>query len=617
MATAIAGRVHVDPCRTVGQNDGPGMLTRLMRRHDATEQWRGGGAFLVQVGAVHGRLQGGGLRIVADVRLDDRDVLASAIGCDAALSDAALVLAAYQKWGIDGVGRLSGDFAFAIWDETDRTLVCARDLFGIAPFYYRHDGTGLAFSSQLSAVWQPGDQLDADNIAAYLHGFADSVDETAFLPVRRLPAGCWLRWRAGKCTTGRHSALAAETLPVAENYALGLRERFLAAVDARSGKTPGLGAMLSGGLDSSSIVSAVAARGHSGLQTFSFRYQQASPYDEADYASTVIEKYPATPHHIPLDDLAPLDGWVELARGPTDLLFAPGLPKIHRLLVAARQSGVRVVLDGHGGDEVISHGFGRLNELARQRRWRTLYRELRGLSALTDQSTPRMFLTYFTRQGLSARLRKALVERRPSRGMRGRSLLNRDLVLATDVEARAEAWQEAYRRASRREDTLHLWNVTSPAVARGFESLRVAADRAGVELRFPFYDRRVVAYALAVPETEKLKNGFTRYVMREAMEGILPDKVRWRRTKIDFGGELADGIAQHHGSWLRDVLSTGSGLEDYVDLAAARALLGRLQDNPRSVGGTDVFSLWRVAFLAIWLRELAEMSSHAREQVLA
>ena len=148
-------------------------------------------------------------------------------------------------------------------------------------------------------------------------------------------------------------------------------------------------------------------------------------------------------------------------------------------------------------------------------------------------------------------------------------------------------------------------------MAGAFEALRRVADAAGVAVRFPFYDRRLVAYALAVPAAEKLKNGWTRHVMRAAMDGILPERVRWRPTKADFSAELAGGMARHHASLLSDMLRNSGPLAGIVDLRSARHRLDLLLTNPRATPTSDVLLLWRMAFLAAWLNNRAKRRESA------
>jgi asparagine synthase (glutamine-hydrolysing) len=110
-----------------------------------------------------------------------------------------------------------------------------------------------------------------------------------------------------------------------------------------------------------------------------------------------------------------------------------------------------------------------------------------------------------------------------------------------------------------------------------------------------------VTYALAIPDHEKLKDGWPRSVLRRAMEGILPEKVQWRRSKIDFGSELAGGLARHHADLLHEVFRSDAAVGEYVNLTAARGQVQALMAAPDAANGLDLFAIWRVVFLALWL----------------
>lgn len=607
---AIAGLINGDPDRSVERSAVEAMLQRLVVYPERSMGlWTAGAVHLSCADPPSAELRDiERLKIVADVRLDDRPALASALGLDATwVSDVELIRHAYEKWGYDCPRHLTGDFAFAIWDEARRQLFCARDQLGVRPFHYRCDREGFAFASRLNTIARPGDRFSKSRIAGYLAGIDDSHEETIFDNIHRLPMGHWLAWSPGQLRIERYFGLTAEAVAPNEDFVQGFRQRFLAAVDDRSLGATDVGAMLSGGLDSSSIVSAVAhrqGRNAPPLRTFSFSYPPASPYDESEYGTAVLEKYRLTPAFVDMDDVAPLDGLADLADGMDDLFFAPGLPKIARLLASARKSGVRIMLDGHGGDEVVSLGFGRLAELARERRWATLYRELRGVSAVSGESAVGLLLQFYLGQGLIARARKWVGRRAGSpSGDAGRasSLLDPALVRETDLDERITQWSTGYRRAVGSEAALHHWNMSSAAVARAFETLHRAGDQVGVELRFPFYDRRLVTYALAIPDREKLRDGWPRSVLRRAMAGILPAKVQWRRGKVDFGPELAAGLVRHHGDLLREVLRDDAAVGEYVDLSMARRHVKALLVAPGAANPLDLFALWRVVFLALWL----------------
>lgn len=556
------------------------------------------------------------LRIAADVRLDDRVALAAALGADPhRRTDADLLLLAYGKWGEACLDRLFGDFAFIIWDGAAGTLFGARDHFGVAPFFYRDKGTGMAVASRLADITDHADLVEASGAQLFVMGIEDDPAATILKGVQKLPAGHKLRWTAGRLTTSPYWRCEPLPLPAGEDFAQGFRERLVAAVDDRMGGRHPVGAMLSGGLDSSSIVSiAATALGsrRSALQTFSFAYPHGSPFDERSYVESVLTAHSPSPHFVDMTQVKPLSGVAPLLDGRNDLFFAPGAAKIMLLLQRAAAEGVVTMLDGHGGDEVASHGFGRLADLARTGRWLSLLRELMGVSRIFGESPWSLFAGYYVDHGRGGRTLRRLFDRGQSAKAAGplspMSFLNGDKAAGSGLAERLSRWRDTLSAAQASELGRHRWSVTWPGVAKGFETLRRMADSAGLSLRFPFYDRRLVSYALAVPDSEKLRNGWSRAVLRTAMTGLLPDRVRLRPSKIDFRGELAAGLAGEGRDELQALLAPAAPVGDYVDLGVARRLAEDLVAAPQAVGGADLFALWRIVVLARWLERRAALA---------
>lgn|GEM_PF-588306 len=501
-------------------------------------------------------------RVVADIRLDNRPELGRALGLRdvTAVSDVDLLLLSYARWGEACCSRLIGDFAFAIWDAAAQTLFCGRDQLGVRPFYYcRRDGL-LLFGSEVSGIIDD-EPLNEARIVGFILGTADDASSTAFEGISRLPPGSWLRLMGDQLHIARYWAPEAEERVEPVDAVEEFREAFIEAVDARTRDAGALGAMLSGGLDSSSIVSVAAGRGEP-LPTYSFGYPRTPELDERRFIDAVIETHKVQPTFVDFDDLAPLRGIGGLADGKSDLFFGPGLPKMSMLFAAAHRQGGRVLLDGHGGDEVVSHGYGRLRELAQDGRWLALYRALRGVSGTFGENPNALFVRYVA---VFSPLRRILRQRAPQPEAAAGPLgfLNPDLTQRAGATERYRATQERQRLAGRSERTQQLWNVASPAVADGFEALDRAASRAGVELRFPFFDLRLVSLMLAVPASQKLRDGWPRSILRRGMDGILPPKgaVAARQDRLrpgDFAGagQASPGGARRGGcrpQWRGDV----------------------------------------------------------------
>jgi asparagine synthase (glutamine-hydrolysing) len=607
--TGLAGAVALDRDRAVPREIAARLAGSIRHRGMARQSdWSEGNAWL-------GHADGGttthrganlgtnsdGARVVADIRLDNRVELGRALGLRdlMAVSDVDLLLLSYGRWGEHCCSRLIGDFAFAIWDGSTQTLFCGRDQLGVRPFYYcRRDGM-LLFGSEVSGIVD-GAPLNEERIAGFILGLADDASSTAFSGVSRLPPGSWLRLADGQLCIERYWAPEAEDRVEPVDAVGEFRAAFIGAVEARADGVEALGAMLSGGLDSSSIVS-VAAGGPAPLQTYSFSYPKTPGLSERCFIDAVTGRHDVRPTFIDFDDLAPLRGMSGLADGRSDLFFGPGLPKMSMLFAAAHAQGSRVLLDGHGGDEVVSHGYGRLRELAQEGHWLALYRALRGVSGTFGENPNALFMRYLL---TFSPLRRLVRQRRatPAMGAGDLDFLNPELARRTGVTERYRAWQERQRLAGRSERSQQLWNVAAPGVAESFEALDRAASRAGVELRFPFFDLRLVSLMLAVPASQKLRDGWSRSILRRGMDGILPPKVQWRRDKIDFSSEISRGLVRHHRAELEAVMADDDGVGAYFDLGRLRQSVSALLAAPDRTAGPELFMIWRSLMLMHWLR---------------
>lgn len=616
--SGIAGVILADRQRPVPLEQVETLAHAIRRRGpDGATSWLGGRVYLCHAhrdttGFRENNFDEADVRfaVLGDIRLDNRGELASELGIAdlRSASDTALVLQAYARWAESCCERLLGDFAFAIWDKANETLFCARDRAGVKPLFYAPHADRFLFSSELSGIVPPGAKFEDARMASFLMGFAVDSAFTAFHGINRLPPGHSLTLSKGKLAVRRYWSLSAETGGAGRPAAEVFRDRLNEAVVARLRGTTAIGAMLSGGLDSSSIVSLaarhLAAHPDRCLQTYSFDYPGTPHLSERDYVEAVLDVYAVKPNFVGFDELAPLLGLDRLADGQSDLLFAPGLPKMTRLFAAAQRAGTRVLLDGHGGDEVVSHGFGRLTELAASGDWFGLYRELRGAAELFGESPNRMFLGYFARYGAGGQLQRLMRRMRGSVPVPANALSFLDPAFAarSDAGERHQAWLAQLRLAHANQASLHAWNVSMPHVAESFEALDRAATVSNVELRFPFYDSRVVSFAVGVPSGEILRDGWTRSLLRRAMQGILPPKVQWRRDKIDFSAEVRLGLVKYHRDTLTELSRGDNAIAAYLDIGRLRSAIGRLIERPATLDSTELFIIWRSAFLSLWLK---------------
>lgn len=576
-------------------------------------------------------LSDGHLTLTADARLDNRGDLIVALGLTGgrSVSDAAIILAAYRRWGEACPEHLLGDFAFALWDGERDLLFCARDHFGVKPFYFHAGASAFVFASEIKALFAVDvpRRIDEARIADYLVGLVEDSQSTLYADIRRLPPRHSLTVTATGLRLREYWRLDPTAAATGADLAEQFRDLFTTAVRCRLRSVLPPGGMLSGGLDSSSIACVAApivdAREGRAFPTLSLVFDKTPAWNERPFIEAVLARGGFDPSFVPADDYAPFADLDRILAEQEGVFLAPGLGITRRLYSAAADRGIRVLLDGHGGDEVVSHGLGRLHELARTHRWLALWGEARGVAGTYGEPTWRVFASYLERYGPSRRLAKArrtgvrALRRlrsgnQPTETRPGWSrFVNPDLAAKTDLAARyARNRMEAEVMGSERGQ--HAWYLSSGRLPHAFEVLDRAAAAAGIEPRYPFWDKRLVEFCLSLPSEAKLKGGWTRLILRQAMEGILPPAVQWRRDKLDFGPHVIRGMRVHHAALLDRVINGDAcGVGGYVDLPQVAAAYRRIVELGERADGNDVKAVSRTVGLALWFEQLGRAPARA------
>lgn len=566
---------------------------------------------------VAGRDDAESIAVVADVRLDNRGELAATLGCPIGTCDAGIVAAAYRRWGEDCPARLEGDFAFIVHDRRRDMLFCARDHLGVRPFYYHLDDRLFAAAtapSMLTPIPAIGDDFDEAGIASLMAGGYADRTTTVHRGIERLPPGHALR----VTRTASHLTRFWSPADVPPRNQADAPEAFRALFhDAvrRRLDTGSTGVMLSGGLDSSSV--ALEAASIRPVRTLSLTLDAATGWNERQYIEAVLDAGRFDADFIAGDDhdpLAELPGLLAEQDGP---FIAYNASLSRRLYARAAQTGIGVLLDGHGGDEVVSHGLGRLNELAASGEWRSLWREGAGIAGIYGASRWRILSPYLSHNRYVRAARSRWDRARAALGYK-REPSAAGLVaaaLARRVSLSDRLHEAPVRRSARHsERDLHVEMLSAPQQAYGFEVLDRMAAAAGVAVRYPFYDLRLVEFCLSLPSHEKLADGLPRRVLREAMKGTMPDPVRLRLDKYDFAPALADALLRRRLAVCALIRGNRTGVGSYVDMDAARTALAKLLDQGRRVDGGSLFAVWRTVMLALWLDRRGEAADAWREK---
>jgi asparagine synthase (glutamine-hydrolysing) len=603
----------------------------------------------------------GDLVITADARIDNRDELMTTLGLTPysamSVSDSQLILDAYETWGERCPEHLLGDFAFALWDGRKRQLFCARDHLGVRPFYYFQSDQVFVFASEIKGLLclteVPG-QLNEVRVADYLALLFEDREVTFYQNIFRLPPGYSLTVSNRSTRARTYWSLDPSKelrLRSNEDYAETFREIFFKAVHCRLRSAFPVGSMLSGGLDSSSIVCAALQQQRGArdrlLHTFSAIFptlpaDQLSRIDERRYMSEVQSLDGLEPHFIRGDQLSPLADVDWLYEFEDEPFISPNLFLTLGLYRAAHQAGVRVLLDGFGGDSTVSHGVAYLAELGYTGQWESLMTEItalarqhnispqiylqqHGLPHLTELARAGRWVAFATGMqtfhkhfalsranllldyGLKPLVPKSLrqVWQRLTETLQPFStsestLIDRNFACRTAFDKRRRRLEQGRSSPPRTAREDHYLALTSGVIPVALTEANQAAAPLFIESRYPFFDKRLLEFCLSLPPDQKLHQGWSRIVMRRALANILPTEVQWRKDKADLSPNFIQGFIRTDRKILDGViLNKPLGIEAYVNVDTLREAYEQL--GVRESGDAE-FTLWRVVILAMWLR---------------
>ena len=453
--------------------------------------------------------------IAGDARLDEREALLAQLGADGACSDLELVLLAYERWGHDAPSHLVGDFAFAIWDPSKRELFCARDPFGVKPFYSTRDGSRLAFASGIAALRRDAtDALNDRAIADFLlFSIALDRDATSFRDIHALPAAHVMIASADGIRVRRYWDLPIEE-PLhfrdPAEYVDGFRNVLRRAVADRI-TSDRIAVSMSGGLDSSSIAALAAARAR--VTAFTNVFEPLVPDEERRFA-LLAASYLGIDIEITEGAGVPLfDKWERPEYQKEEPCNDP-LSSITTDALRRAAERAPVMLSGQGGDAVLYASHSYFFNLLRGGRWIRFAAEVAGHLAAKRRLPPLC---------LRSSLRRALGRRAPSPEYPN--------WIAPELERRL-ALRERWDAYWADEPEIHPTRPQAFNLLRGVgwqrlhEYVDAEAMGARIEYRNPLLDVRVVRYLLRVPPMPWFAE---KEILRAAMKGALPEDVRLRR----------------------------------------------------------------------------------------
>jgi asparagine synthase (glutamine-hydrolysing) len=501
-----------------------------------------------------------------DVRLDNRSAVAALAGAEPAstLSDLELVLAALDRVGEGCIARILGDFAFVAWDARAQKLIAVRDAFGVKPLYHRGTAELTQFSSEISPL-RVDEAYDLDYVADYLTGHSAPATQTIWRGIGAVAAGSILRYRGTVQSRERYwqpdAFMPAPDGDERENAGR-FRDLLEEAVRTRIEGAGDVWAHLSGGLDSSSIVSVASSLSAPGARlagTITV-VDTLGEGDERVYSDSVIERY-----HLRNEQVQDYWAWQDDGAGAplTDHPY-PMLPfhaRDRRVHDTVRGAGARVLLSGMGADHYLHGSLDYITDMASAWRVRDALREVTTWSVATRQSFWRLGRRYLLDPFLPAG---------------GTPPLDVPPWLTASMVARLEAFTRAAATVQR-----PLGSRFAGRVAAGLQALPAWLERwpygDTVEIRYPFLYRPLVEWSLQLPPRQRVRPHARKWILREATRDVLPETVRTRSTKGGIDARILWSLRRERprlDRMLRDPILAqlgcidGGVLRDAVDRAA-------------------------------------------------
>ena len=515
-------------------------------------------------------------------------------------SDTEVLLTAYGEWGNDCVNHLQGMFAFAIWDETKKSLFLARDRMGIKPLYYYQNDEVIIFASEIKAIFAsgmvessieysaldsfltlgyvPGPMTMFKSISKLLPGHSITIDENG-------KTGLECYWNFNKITLNPISFSGAQEK---------LDQLLTDSVEMRLMSEVPLGVFLSGGLDSSAITALMSRITDQRIKTFTLGYEGADEANEFGFARKVASLFGTEHHEIILEPYDFIDSIPELVRITEEPLAESTAISLYQVAKEAKRYAT-VLLSGEGSDEIFG-GYGLYEKMLTMDRTRGLFNFFRMIpNACLPGDKLKKYADWFS-SAVEDRYRSTsgYLTERIKRHFYSPDLLNY-MKQNNYLEKTFFRW---FKDVDGQPPLSRLLYVDSKTWL--LEDLLLRADKmtmaTSVELRVPFLDHKIVEFASSLPDHYKVNNGEGKFVLKKLMERYLPKEIIYRKkmgfsvpTKRWFAGALLEPAKDIIFS--RKLLDTGWFKIKYLDSMFNRHCKGK-EDNSVRIFSLLVLYHW-------------------------
>jgi asparagine synthase (glutamine-hydrolysing) len=528
--------------------------------------------------------------------------------------DTEVAIRAHDRWGTDGLTRLRGMFAYALWDEPAQELICVRDRFGIKPLYYATVDNILYFASEAKALlpFLPSIETDPHALRDYLSFQFCLGGKTLFKGIEELPPGHFLRVDRGPSKPVRYWEIYYEVdfNHTARHFEEEIRALLEESVELHLRSDVPVASYLSGGLDSSVVAAAGSERSSEPMHAFTGKFSEDERYDESRYARALAQERGLALHEV---DIAVDDFTANLGNVIYHLDFpvaGPGSFPQYMVSQAASEH-VKVILGGQGGDEIFG-GYAR---------YLIAYFEQCIRAAIDGTTRDGTFVVTYESiipNLVALRNYKPMLQAFWSRGLfeeldhRYFDLINRapDLSGEVDVEALGdyspfETFSSIFNgsnvghQAYFDKMTHFDFKTLLPALLQVEDRVSMAH---GLESRVPLLDHRLVELAATIPADIKFKDGNLKHVFKRSVRSLVPDVIADRQDKMGFPVPLTEWFRGDARDFVLDILSSTN--------AQNRALF----DNRKVVAGLEGEArfgrkVWGLLCLELWQQTFHDQES--------
>lgn len=467
-------------------------------------------------------------------------------------TDTEVILAAYHHWGKECLKEFDGMFAFAIWDKKNEELFCARDRFGEKPFFYYKDGEQFVFASEMKSIWNYTESKTPNTERIYkylLYGLIEdpnNEESTFFKNIYQIPPAHYLYIKNKKIRTVKYwyANYDINTDISFEEACLKFKEMFFKSIEFRLRSDVKVGSSLSGGLDSSSIVCSInKVFNVSEFNTFSAVFP-GFKNDESEFIKEVIEQTHFNAHYIKPDADSFIRNFDDIMWHQEEPIGNASLIAQYEVIQKSKSANTPVLIDGQGADEILAgyptfynahhtynlnksffHGVKLINEYS------TLYNFTPFKEFL---AASKFYLQHSSYSYILKNIRKNML---PTNSPFFHGIHPNLIKEFQSIKAPKKAQKS-------------LKNHTDFFLSkRGLRELLRYGDRNSmahsVEIRTPFLNHKLIEFINTLPEKYIMQGGWTKYIMRKSMDGIIPQKIQWRKNKIGYEAPQKD--------WMNDI----------------------------------------------------------------